>query len=68
MGSGNAGFTNVLRSVGKGPAVFTIVFDFVKGILAVIIGGILFSTILRAVIFSRENFLAMANILLGFAV
>ncbi len=45
MGSGNAGFTNVLRSVGKGPAVFTIVFDFVKGILAVIIGGILFSTI-----------------------
>lgn len=28
MGSGNAGFTNVLRSVGKGPAVFTIVFDF----------------------------------------
>ncbi len=45
MGSGNAGFTNVLRSVGKGPAIFTIVFDFIKGILAVIIGGWLFSLI-----------------------
>lgn len=45
MGSGNAGFTNVLRSVGKGPAVFTIVFDFIKGILAVSIGWMLFSTV-----------------------
>ncbi len=45
MGSGNAGFTNVLRSVGKGPAVFTIVFDFLKGIISVIIGWLLFSTI-----------------------
>ena len=27
MGSGNAGFTNVLRSVGTGPAVATIVCD-----------------------------------------
>ena len=38
MGSGNAGFTNVLRSVGKGPAIFTIVFDFLKAVIAVIIG------------------------------
>ncbi|MEE1153651.1 MAG: glycerol-3-phosphate 1-O-acyltransferase PlsY [Acutalibacteraceae bacterium] len=45
MGSGNAGFTNVLRSVGKGPAIFTIVFDFIKGILAVAIGGWLCSLI-----------------------
>lgn len=42
MGSGNAGFTNVLRSVGKGPAIATIVFDFLKGVLAVFIGGMLF--------------------------
>ena len=35
MGSGNAGFTNVLRSVGKGPAIATIVFDYLKGIAAV---------------------------------
>lgn len=45
MGSGNAGFTNVLRSVGKGPAVATILLDFAKGLLAVVIGGALFSTI-----------------------
>ncbi len=45
MGSGNAGFTNVLRSVGKGPAVFTIVFDFLKAVIAVVIGGFLFSSI-----------------------
>lgn len=45
MGSGNAGFTNVLRSVGKGPAVFTIVFDFLKGVIAVLIGGLIFSTV-----------------------
>lgn len=42
MGSGNAGFTNVLRSVGKGPAILTIVFDFIKGIIAVIIGWLIF--------------------------
>lgn len=46
MGSGNAGFTNVLRSVGKGPAVFTIVFDFLKGVLSVFIGGLIMSTIM----------------------
>lgn len=42
-GSGNAGFTNVLRSVGKGPAIATIVLDFLKGVLAVTIGGLLFT-------------------------
>lgn len=45
MGSGNAGFTNVLRSVGKGPAIATIVFDYLKGIIAVLIGWWLFSTL-----------------------
>ena len=43
MGSGNAGFTNVLRSVGKVPAVFTIVCDALKSIISVMIGGLLFS-------------------------
>ncbi|MBQ5347306.1 MAG: glycerol-3-phosphate 1-O-acyltransferase PlsY [Ruminococcus sp.] len=42
MGSGNAGFTNVLRSVGKVPAILTIVFDFLKSIIAVILGGVFF--------------------------
>jgi len=35
VGSGNSGATNVLRSLGKGPAVFVLVFDAVKGALAV---------------------------------
>ena len=45
MGSGNAGFTNVLRSVGKVPAIFTIVCDALKCVVAVIIGWLIFSTI-----------------------
>lgn len=44
MGSGNAGFTNVLRSIGWGPAIATILLDFAKGLLAVAIGGMLFRT------------------------
>ena len=43
MGSGNAGFTNVLRSVGVGPAVATIICDYLKGIIAVLIGWWIFS-------------------------
>ena len=35
MGSGNAGATNVLRSVGAKAAAFTFVFDFAKGIVSV---------------------------------
>jgi len=54
MGSGNAGFTNVLRSVGKVPAIFTIVFDFLKAVIAVIIGGILFSSIMGDSVHSAE--------------
>ncbi len=37
MGSGNAGFTNVLRTVGVGPAILTFVFDCLKGIIAVFV-------------------------------
>lgn len=46
MGSGNAGFTNVLRSVGKTPAIVTIVCDALKCVIAVFIGGLIFSMIL----------------------
>ena len=45
MGSGNAGFTNVLRSVGKVPAIITIVCDALKCVAAVLIGGLLFTLI-----------------------
>lgn len=44
MGSGNAGFTNVLRSVGVAPAVITILCDYLKGILAVLIGWWIFQS------------------------
>lgn len=37
MGSGNAGFTNVLRCVGKAPAIVTFIGDFLKGIISVTI-------------------------------
>ncbi|MBQ5398317.1 MAG: glycerol-3-phosphate acyltransferase [Ruminococcus sp.] len=43
MGSGNAGFTNVLRSVGKVPAILTIVCDLLKSVVAVLIGGWIFA-------------------------
>jgi len=38
VGSGNIGATNVLRSMGKGPAVFTLLGDVLKGTLAVALG------------------------------
>ncbi|WP_245576164.1 glycerol-3-phosphate 1-O-acyltransferase PlsY [Deinococcus murrayi] len=37
VGSGNSGATNVLRSVGKGPAAVVAVFDVAKGALAVLL-------------------------------
>lgn len=37
LGSGNAGFTNVLRCVGKGPAIVTFVGDFMKGVISILI-------------------------------
>lgn len=37
-GSGNAGMTNVLRSVGKLPALLTFVGDFLKNVAAVLLG------------------------------
>ena len=36
-GSGNAGTTNMLRSVGKGLAVLTLICDILKGIVAVLV-------------------------------
>lgn len=42
VGSGNAGFTNVMRTVGKKPAVLTMLLDFLKCIIAVAIGILLF--------------------------
>jgi len=41
-GSGNAGTTNILRTYGKKPAIITFVGDALKGVLAVLLGCILF--------------------------
>jgi len=38
VGSGNIGATNVLRSLGKGPAALTLIGDMLKGTLAVALG------------------------------
>ncbi len=43
IGSGNAGFTNVLRSVGKKQAIFTMVGDFLKCIVAILLSKMIFS-------------------------
>lgn len=37
LGSGNAGFTNVLRCVGKVPAIITFIGDFLKGVISILI-------------------------------
>lgn len=36
-GSGNAGTTNMLRSVGKGPAALTLILDILKGVVPILI-------------------------------
>lgn len=41
-GSGNAGFTNTLRCASRKAAILTLVCDFAKGILAVLIGSLIF--------------------------
>lgn len=47
-GSGNAGMTNVLRSVGKSAAALTLVGDFSKGIISVIIMRLLVNSLVVA--------------------
>ncbi len=41
LGSGNAGTTNTLRTLGKGAAIAVIVIDIIKGIFACVIGKLL---------------------------
>ncbi|MGE5474110.1 MAG: glycerol-3-phosphate 1-O-acyltransferase PlsY [Ignavibacteriales bacterium] len=42
MGSGNAGATNVLRTLGKGPAALVLIGDILKGVIAVLLGRLIF--------------------------
>ena len=46
-GSGNAGTTNVLRTVGKGAAALTLICDIAKGIVAILI-AVLIGTITKS--------------------
>lgn len=66
MGSGNAGFTNVLRSVGKVPAIVTIVCDLLKAVIAVFLGGLLFSFMTMGEA-SPESVIRVGKYLSGFA-
>jgi glycerol-3-phosphate acyltransferase PlsY len=65
FGSGNAGMTNVLRTVGKGAAALTFVGDFAKGALAVLIARILFVLIAKQPDFFIGEYLAAFCGLLG---
>ena len=48
-GSGNAGTTNMLRSVGKGAAALTLVLDILKGIVAILIAKYLIGNIVEGI-------------------
>ena len=48
FGSGNAGFTNVLRSVGILPSILTMLGDFGKGVVSILIAKEIFSHCLIA--------------------
>ncbi len=54
MGSGNGGFTNVMRSVGKTAGIITFVGDFLKCVISVLIGGFVIKTLNTDVISQRE--------------
>ncbi len=42
FGSGNAGMTNILRTYGKKAAALTLAGDFLKGVVAVLVGRLIF--------------------------
>lgn len=54
MGSGNAGFTNVMRSVGATAGVLTFIGDFLKCVVSVLIGGFVMKTLNTDVFSQRE--------------
>ena len=64
-GSGNAGMTNVLRTVGKGAAALTLLGDFSKGIVAVILARIVFHLCFGAENIVLLDYLVAYSALLG---
>ena len=64
-GSGNAGMTNVLRTFGKLPAVITTVGDFLKGIIAMLLGRWIISVIGGGEALFYVDYLLALSALLG---
>lgn len=64
-GSGNAGMTNVLRTLGKGPAALVTIGDFCKGVLAVFISYLLLRTVGGTEPPFYTNYVVAVMVLLG---
>ena len=64
-GSGNAGLTNVLRTLGKGPAALTLLGDFSKGIISVLVARLLFLLITGTTDVIIGDYFAVYGALLG---
>lgn len=65
FGSGNAGMTNVFRTLGKGPAALTLVGDFLKGVVVVWIGRMLLTLIAKQPDFFMADYICAFCGLLG---
>jgi len=59
-GSGNAGMTNTLRTLGKAAAVLVIIGDVLKGVLSYLIGNVVFNIKPEVVMHNIENIGGMA--------
>ena len=55
LGSGKTGATNVLRSLGKGPAAIVVLVDFFKGVVAVLVARFLFFGAIEHVGYSAQT-------------
>ena len=63
FGSGNAGMTNVLRTLGKGPAVLVTLGDFCKGVIAVLLGHLVMWLFTREIPFYADYLIALCVML-----
>lgn len=65
-GSGNAGMTNVLRTVGKGAAALTLLGDIAKGVLSVLVAQLVFTLLIPDPFFCvMAKYLAAFGALMG---
>lgn len=59
-GSGNAGMTNTLRTLGRAAAVMVIIGDILKGVVSYLIGNILITTLPDSISFNMAGIGGMA--------